>query len=262
MEGEAKHKESARRTADLEAKLRKAQGKVDEVVEKFRREEQRAGRAEKELLQTRTAMPGGSELELQLMHNLVQLRNRCVEVENEKKVEEAKVTGIEELLREERERHETTRDMMAVSDKERQELRASIDDLRAHAMQLEAQVSCKAQETRGQQKTLERISVERDETLELLERAIKQKESIKKTKRMEAEAAQAEIDYMRKLQAQEQNEVRRLLAHVDELLAKVGHGGNLQDSLRKLVSIRDGMRELVKAREKPFGFKDGDGEAG
>merc|ERR1719310_1058715 len=65
---------------DVQAKLEIAQNKVKEAQAKLQAEQQARKEVDRQLALTKHGM-GGSDLEFQLMQNLVQLRARCAELE-------------------------------------------------------------------------------------------------------------------------------------------------------------------------------------
>jgi len=243
---------SSAKISDLESKLALAHRKVEEAVDKLQREQERARRAEAQLHENRSALPGGSDMQVQLMQDFLQLRNRCTELENMKKSEEAKANNIEKKLAEQNEERAKTIAALTTEENENKEIKRTLEELKLRQKMLEEDAEKKEKLANDHTRNLERIGLERDETLNLLETAIRLKEREKHDGKKKAEEQKREIDRLRVEQQHEQREVRRLLAGVDELLAKIGRGeGSASpDELRELVSIRDGMRQLIKARER------------
>jgi len=230
----------------LEAKLKVYQRKVDEAVEAQSVAAQRASEAEKKLMKS----VGGSDLEMHLMRNLVQLREKCTEIETTKETELAKVHDIQDMLREEKLCREETQKQLDALQAQREELERERRHFKERAQELERTVDERNEEGRKLKQGMEMISQERDETLELLERAVKQKEQLKRGRRREVEEAHEEMDTLRHRQDREQKEVRRLLSSVDHLLAKFGRSGTSlePEALHELVAVRDSMRQLVRTR--------------
>eukprot|EP00403_Amphidinium_massartii_P038200 CAMPEP_0178453110 /NCGR_PEP_ID=MMETSP0689_2-20121128/44622_1 /TAXON_ID=160604 /ORGANISM="Amphidinium massartii, Strain CS-259" /LENGTH=547 /DNA_ID=CAMNT_0020078899 /DNA_START=174 /DNA_END=1818 /DNA_ORIENTATION=+ len=232
---------------DLEAKLKVYQRRVDEAVEAHRVEAQRAAEAEKKLKKS----VGGSDLEMHLMRNLVQLREKCSEIENTKEAELAKVQDVEDQLNDERSRREETQKQLDQLQWQRNdELERERKHFKERAQELERAVDERNEEGRKLKQGMEMISQERDETLELLERAVKQKEQLKRGRRREVEEAHEEMETLKVRQDREQKEVRRLLSSVDHLLAKFGRSSSSlePEALHELVAVRDSMRQLVRTR--------------
>jgi len=248
--------------ADLEAKLRIAQRKATDAAERARSENERANTAEKELQSARTPR-GGSDLELQLMQNLVGMRERCVDVEKTKRAEESKVSEIKAFLQEEQDRREEAERSLTQAELSKGELTTRIDALKQKAQQLEADVTERTKESTGLKHGLQMVSVERDETLELLERAVQQKEQMRREQGHEVGEAKTKIEQLHADQKRERGEVRRLLSNVDQLLAQLGRDQETpSEAMRELISVRDGMRQLVKtSRERPAG-RPGEAERG
>eukprot|EP00747_Dinoflagellata_sp_TGD_P063616 gnl/TRDRNA2_/TRDRNA2_153539_c0_seq4.p1 gnl/TRDRNA2_/TRDRNA2_153539_c0~~gnl/TRDRNA2_/TRDRNA2_153539_c0_seq4.p1 ORF type:complete len:456 (+),score=113.08 gnl/TRDRNA2_/TRDRNA2_153539_c0_seq4:2-1369(+) len=249
-----RHTDFSHNIADLEAKLKNAQTRVDDATERCQEEEERAQRAELELKKNKERL-GGSDLEMQLMENLVQLRQQCMEMQKTRQTEEMQVQAIQDQLNEEKRLRQEAEKALLDAAKQRTELNQRIDSLKTRAQSLEAEVSERSQQMTGLQTGIQRVEYERDETLELLERAVKQKEQLKRGRRREVEEAQNEVERLREKQLADQTEVRRLLARIDMLLAKVGRdesGSNIE-TVRELVNVRDGMRSLVKVRENQGG---------
>mmetsp|Transcript_69233 Transcript_69233/g.150669 ORF Transcript_69233/g.150669 Transcript_69233/m.150669 type:complete len:544 (-) Transcript_69233:40-1671(-) len=238
--------------ADLESKLNVAQSKVEEATERWKKEEQRAAAAEKKLQQSRSAA-GSSDLEYQLMTNLVALRARCMELEEVQKAEISKAQAAEERLDTERRGKNDVERALTDAEVLKSQLANQLDEVKGRATDLEKRKAEQERINKEQEQRLRAISVERDETLVLLERAVDIKEKRERDRQQKVDEANRELDRLRGEADREQREVQSLLSSVDHLLVRLGRGDQTQtvDELRELVYIRDGMRQLVKAREKP-----------
>lgn len=236
--------------SDLEAKLKSAQRKLEEVLEQNRVQEVRARHAESQLQEAETKT-GGSDMKYQLMAEIVNIRDRCLELDKLKADQEKKATTMEETLRIEENRREDAEKALKELDSERNELSAHVEKLRMQADLLEEEKTKRNSDTVKLQRELDMVSIERDETLELLERAVRQKEDLKRGKQNETQKAASELEKVRLEQEREQQEVRKLLTNVDHLLAKFNRAGlpsgSSSSSTNDLIGIRDSVRRLVKA---------------
>jgi len=236
--------------SDLEAKLKSAQRKVEEVLEQSHAQEVRARHAESALKESE-AKTGGSEMKYQLMAEIVNIRDRCMELDKMKAEEEKKAMQMEETLRYEETRREEAERTLRDIETERNELSSHVEKLRMQAELLEEEKTKRNADTVKLQREKEMVEIERDETLELLERAVRQKEDLKRGKQNETQKAATELERVRLEQEREQQEVRKLLTNVDHLLAKFNRAGLPTDSssssTNDLIGIRDSVRRLVKA---------------
>jgi len=231
---------------DLKSKLIEAKRSAEEATRKLEDEQLRASKAELQLANARTTN-GGSDLEYQLMQNLVQLRSRVDDLGKNEKLEQNKATDARNLLQKERKDREQRDSDMVDIEKKKNELQQTLQTMKDDRDKLKGEVEKNTQENLALGSQLKMVSTERDETIELAERAVKLKEREKKVKMQK----EAEIDKLRKHQIEEQETFRNVLGGVDQLLAKLRKtesGGGQQEAIRELLSIRDEMRQMVKKK--------------
>jgi len=231
---------------DLKSKLIEAKRSAEEATRKLEDEQLRASKAELQLANARTTN-GGSDLEYQLMQNLVQLRSRVDDLGKNEKLEQNKATDARNLLQKERKDREQRDSDMVDIEKKKNELQQTLQTMKDDRDKLKGEVEKNTQENLALGSQLKMVSTERDETIELAERAVKLKEREKKVKMQK----EAEIDKLRKHQIEEHETFRNVLGGVDQLLAKLRKtesGGGQQEAIRELLSIRDEMRQMVKKK--------------
>lgn len=184
------------------------------------------------------------------MRNLVSLRDKVSLTEDTKREAEGRVSEIMAQLQQERSRRENAESALRDKEDERLKLNEELLELQNAKMNLEQVIAQNMEKTDRMERGMQMVAIERDETLELLQRAVRQKEEIRMNRRKEVEEVQEEVEQMRSTALQDQGEVKRLLSTVDQLLAKFGRGETriTTDALHELVVVRDGMRQLVKSR--------------
>lgn len=240
------------RIGDLEAKLYLARRKVEEFDQKCHSEARRREKAEREMqLHQDDALRGGTDLEYQLMENMLALDNRRREMENLKRDSEEKVLEIEEQLRLVRGRREGTERELVEKRKEAGELAAKLEELRLRATGLQNEAQGRKNNIKEMKNKSRYIERERDEMLQILENAVEEKEIEKRNRMQEAAVTEEELSRRRQAQAEERLSMRKMLSNVDNLLAKVGRGSNstTEEAAAELGSIRETLRRHVRVCE-------------
>jgi len=233
---------------DLLSKLRVAQRKVEEANEKYEVEEMKANKLADDLKKMKGALPGGTEMEITLMESLVNLRKRCVELDKLKQDEEGKANEIKTELKQERARLKEAQEELTSKEMSSQDMQHTIEDIKRQGEELQEHNDKLAQDKRDVDDKLVQLTDERDETLELLDKAVDMKNKEKHGRMVEAEESRKLIEIMKTRQHDREEKVREELTRVDELLASLGRGDSNPNVLRDLHQVRDGMRQLVRSR--------------
>jgi chromosome segregation ATPase len=242
-------------TNDLEAKLKNAQKSLVEVQKEL--EEQKAAQDELRNAAKRKEMPGGNAVQHALMADLIQLKEHCQDIDKTKTQKEIEARQMESELMSERDQRKADIKAREESERLQAKLQERIDALAKEAKDKDARLDFTSKDTDTIKKTLEMIQSERDETLELLRRAVAQKEKLKAEKQREGQQANDKLERLYDQQKNADNKVRELLSNVDTLLGKFSSGGAKKDTSAagtqlqlELMKIRDNIRHLVTANEQ------------
>lgn len=239
---------------DLEAKLKNAQKSLQEVQQEL--DDHRKREAEMKH-KKKTTMPGGNEIQHALMQDLRDLRDYCVEVEKAKiEQEEQAKDAVSKLKTEQQQRQDDIR-ARHDSEKMQADLQRRIDDLTTEIKTSSETLNISNKDTAEMRKLLNMIQSERDETLELLRRAVTQKEKLKGERQRESQEATVRYERLVDQQKNSDTKVRELLGSVDTLLgrfsmekeqARSSQSGSVGVQL-ELMKIRDSIRFLLKAND-------------
>lgn len=242
-------------TNDLEAKLRTAQRNLESVKQELEEQKEEQERIKQQM--KKKDMPGGSVVQHQLMQDLIALREHCMEIERKKDAEEAIAKSLQQDLRKEQDQRKEARQKWEESESAQKELQEQIEKLGKLAKDQEKKESTSKKVTDEIKANLEMITSERDETLELLRRAVSQKERLKVDKQRDFQTANEKIEKIQEQQKLADDKVRALLSNVDNLLGKFSQerdGGSSSTSgtqlQLELMKIRDHVRHLVTANEE------------
>lgn len=240
--------------ADIEAKLRALQKTLGETEGKLRMEQEHVRQLEEQLSIRDAKSQLGTDLEAQLMANLVGLRQRVVRAETEKDDEDRRLADAEAGLQQEQLNAKNSLTAKQKAEEDKKMMQDKVDRMKKRIEELEGEIADRKRKHEDMDKGLSMISIERDEALELLERAVSQKEQIQRKHHNEFNETQRNIDSMIQEQKREQYEFRKLLSEVDSLLAKFGRAHDdvplSSDALRELLSVRDKMRQIVTQKQQ------------
>merc|ERR1712007_134091 len=135
--------------------------------------------------------------------------------------------------------------------KEREELMALLEELNEGIEMLEAQNGSNKKSIEQLKIEFESTVAERDEVIELLDRAVMQKEHLKSGQQRDVEETQRQVNVLKEELANEQHDIRELLGSVELIFAGLQRGGNnyQSDMFPELLHVRDGMHTLIKKRK-------------
>eukprot|EP00929_Paragymnodinium_shiwhaense_P112821 TRINITY_DN81092_c0_g1_i1.p1 TRINITY_DN81092_c0_g1~~TRINITY_DN81092_c0_g1_i1.p1 ORF type:complete len:593 (+),score=153.33 TRINITY_DN81092_c0_g1_i1:106-1884(+) len=236
---------------DMEAKLKLAQDKVKEAQEKAASENQKRSEVERLLAQTKHGM-GGSDLEFQLMNNLVQLRNRVAELESHEGSAQHRVDELKDRLKALGKEKEELRNAHTTLEKTHRAVNDRMEKLDAGQRDLDKFKKTKEKEVERHQKELETVTVERDETLALLQKAVELKEKEKHDRVVQVEKVNREMNKMLDHQRKEQEaftKVQNLMNTCDGMMQKL-HPSQAAESLQALREARHELRVIVQDRAR------------
>jgi len=236
---------------DLEQKLVLANRNLQESKKRHALEENRTLKAEEELRAMRKNY-AGSDVEHILMGNLCRVRDRCKELASASKDADSKYRAIEEQLTRVSDHYADIEKDFEQVKKERQELQAELAQLKQGRAMLEAQDECNKQSIKNQKHNLKMLAAERDETLELLDKAMTQKEQTKQGRQRDVDEKQRQVDALQDKRNGEQRDIRKLITSVDTLVAGLQRGGSYEEpaTWQELLRVRDGIHTLIK-KETP-----------
>jgi len=243
------HKHVRQYALDLELKLEMANRGLEESKKKRELKASRALEAEAELRSQRQNC-GGSDLQHQLMGQLVGVRERCRDLEVLRTEESSKTRAIEDKLKGERRQRELAQKEYDQIKKESSELMAKVKEIKAGDGPLCAQEERSLKEMAVQKRDLDVIAAERDETLVLLEKAMTQKEITIKLRQRDVDEKRRQVILLEENLQQDQEDIRLLLHQINMLLREVERRGKHQrpDTLHELLRIRDGMYMLTRKK--------------
>jgi chromosome segregation ATPase len=241
---------------DLEAKLKNAQRNLQEVQQEL---ESHKAEQEKMKKMKKKEMPGGNAVQHALMQDLRDLRDYCVEIEQAKEKEEAQAKESRAALSSEQEQRKEDIRVRQESERLQAQLQSRIDSLTQEAKEYDSKLNLTSKDTAEMKKLLSMIQSERDETLNLLRRAVAQKEKMKGDRQRESQEATDKFERLQDNQKNADTKVRELLNSVDTLLGKFSldkEDSKSQGSARstvavqlELMKIRDSIRFLLKAND-------------
>jgi len=187
----------------------------------------------------------------QLTYNLLRVRERCKDLEASTKEEGLKCREMELQIVRDHEQDEVVQKQVKVAKEERQTLMAELEELEAGKKLLQERDDENNKHIITQQHIFKMIAAERDETLELLDSAMKQKEQTKKARKREVDKMKADVQELQNKILKEKAHVREHLLTVDDLVARLqcGHNHYTPDAFQELISVRDGMQSLINKAE-------------
>lgn len=210
---------------------------------------------ERQLKDQPTTKLGGSDLEMQLMQNLVLLRTRADELDRQAREEEAeKRRAIEELEKERKDKVGVGAEVARLQTL-KADLASKVNELKTRSQDLEKEKNDRLQELKDLRGECDMIRGERDETMVLLDRAINLKGREKEKQERLRKDADLKQSQLERLGLQKDKAFATVLRDVDQLLARVGRGEtgitSSGENLRgELLGIRNEMRQLIRERNE------------
>lgn len=231
---------------DLERKLQIANQNLAARDEEILRCKEEVDDLKQDMRKEKAGKHQGNDLEHQAMKKLVDLRDHVIDIEEKMADMEKKSNQYQQDRDEAIEKADSMKENLQNAVTERQQHLDDIDNKQKEIDDLAKKKDEINNESKRLREGLHKISIERDETLELLEKAVKQKDQLKKGRNVDVEQARSELQNLQKQRKDDQKEVQHLLSSVDQVLARSekyaeSAGEGLQ---RELVKIRDGMRQL------------------
>jgi len=228
---------------DLEQKLLVTNQRFEEAKKRLAFEENRALKAEEELEKTRNNYEG-TQLEHQLERNLLHAQEKYKRLDATSKDECLKSREIEDRFNREKDQCDDLQKIFESAKKEKEELVAKLNELQEGKVALESQEEINKKAIKERRHNLKMMAAQRDETLELLDKAMRQKEQTKQGRQRAVEEKQRQVIVLQEERAKEQHDIRQLLYNVDNLVT------NLQSGLQKA------HKEKEKARNRPETFQE------
>jgi len=235
---------------DLKQKLMQANIKFEDSEKASALEEKRALAVEAELRDARKNY-GGTDLEHQLMEDLCRARARCKDLEDSGKHDSAKFKGIEVQLSRDNERRQNIQYKFEAVKKEKEDLVKEIAALKKGKVKLESQDARDKTELSMQEKNVRLMAAERDETLDLLDKAMKQKELTKYGRQRDVDAKLHQVKVLEDERAKEQFSIRQFARSVDGLVFDLQKNKSYDryEAFHELIRVRDGMHTLIAKRK-------------
>lgn len=238
--------------AELKTKLREAQRAAEEAMERRKEEEERTHKLQKQLQDIRSK-PGGSNMEVELMRQIVELQGQVGESGKGMLAEMDKVRDLQKNVRDKSDEALGMHRKAQAVEKQRQELQAQVSEALLKTKGLEEELASAVFRKEELESGMELVQRERDETIELLQKAVEQnrdlkarrlntKQQLEENKKFIAHATDRDVESMRSLLFNLENMISKQAPQ--QGLGPVEREKNAE--LRKdLISLRDAVRQLL-----------------
>lgn len=227
-------------------------------MERRKDEEERTHKLQKQLQEIRDK-PGGSGMQVELMRQIVELQGQVGESGKGMLVEMDKVRELQKSVREKSDEALGMHRKAQAVEKQRLELQTQVSESILKQKGLEEELASAVFRKEELETGMELVQKERDETIELLQKAVEQNRDLKHRRLNTKQQLEENKKFIAHATGRDVETMRSLLFSMENLISKQSTGGvgavtrqerekESAEMRKDLIALRDAVRQMLSSK--------------